>query len=129
MTVMSNTSQAKSNNSYLILFNNQFYNIFSHKPFIFAFFLNAVSTADFKSTTDPSSEGTVTSQKSTKYVVIGCSTFGGILALVIVAVLVNKCVLKHKVNPYLPNEQPGMSLEGGGQVDDALELKATSSKM
>jgi len=85
---------------------------------------NSDDGGDFESTTWSTTlhfptEATAVPQKSRIYIVIGCSAFGGVLVLVIVALVVTKFVCKRKVNHGFP-------VQGTGHINSGFELSVMS---
>lgn len=101
--------------------------------FHFLFFCEGTTEGFNSKTPDVSSrriptEATAASQVNQKYVVIGCSVFGGVLALLIMTLII-KIVSRAKVTPSSSgnNPQQGSTLQGDENLP--LELLALPSKM
>jgi len=72
--------------------------------------------------TAPGGEVTAAPQNSPNYVIIGASAAGGVLMLVIIAVVIRKCLCKTRTSPA---KQP----RNTGNVNDCLEVDLELSDM
>lgn len=71
-------------------------------------------------------EATKSSQKSKHFMVIGLSAFGGVLMIVIIALIIMKVVCRRKVNPTVACEQTEVNDEI--HVNKAFEMSDMSAK-
>ena len=71
-------------------------------------------------------EATKSSQRSKKYMVIGLSAFGGVLALVIIALIIMKVVCRRQVSPTILCQQTEVKDEI--HVNQAFEMSDMPTK-